>query len=269
VILCIRWRRRIKDDHLSPSVASADNREEEMLDVVARILPAASTIAIAALTIFNVGYFWRIGIHFLGVIDFNNFVYSFGLAFGLLIVLYLFLQKWVTSFSEPVSETFRRRTMHTTSIFMGIGAGVFLLGPFVVGFYGWNHSKHEYDSWHEAVRAGVVLAGYVLFWTNWSVQSFLRYQTSGVVSKIDLLTLPLALAIFWQAGRFAAEWQMIGSDTYTVATKGAEKRAIIENARLLRASSNGFIVLAGQRILFIPHSEIVQIQRSCDLDKPC
>jgi hypothetical protein len=268
VILCIRWRRRIKDASQS-SVASAANQREQMLDVVARILPAASAIAIAALTIFNVGYFWRIGIHFLGVIDFNNFVYSFGLAFGLLIVLYLFLQKWVTSFSEPVSEAFRRRTMRTTNIFMGIGGGVFLLGPFVVGFYGWHHSKHEFYSWHEALRAGVVLAGYVLFWTNWSVQSFLRYQTSGVVSKFDLLALPLALGMFLQAGRFAAEWQMIASDTYIVTTKGAEKQATIENARLLRASSNGFIVFAEQRILLIPHSAIVQIQRSCDLDKPC
>src|SRR5262249_16306285 len=148
--------------------------EDQMLDVVARILPAASAIAVAALTIFNVGYFWRIGIHFLGIIDFNNLVYSFGLAFGLLIVLYLFVQTWMISFSEPVSEKVHRRTMLTTWIFIGIGVGTWMFGPFIVEFYAWNHSKQEYESWYEALRAAVLLIGSILFFGSWSVQAFLR-----------------------------------------------------------------------------------------------
>src|SRR5262249_4219801 len=82
--------------------------DSQMLDLVARILPVASAIAVAALTIFNIGYSWRIGLHFLGIIDINNVVYSFGLAFGLLIVLFLFVQ-WVISLSYPVSDTFLKR----------------------------------------------------------------------------------------------------------------------------------------------------------------
>lgn len=240
-----------------------------MLDLVARILPVASAIAVAALTIFNIGYSWRIGLHFLGIIDINNVVYSFGLAFGLLIVLFLFVQ-WVISLSGPVSETFKQRTMCTTAIFISIGMGAVLLGPLIVDYYGWNRSKHEWESWHEALWSGVVLASNIWLGVNWSVQSFLRYKTSGIVNTTDLLVLSIAaVLIFFLAGRFAAEWQMISDATYTIAAKGiSEKGETIQNARLLRTSSAGVILLADQRILFIPHSKIVQIKRTCDLDKP-
>jgi len=45
---------------------------DQMLDIVARILPVAATIAVASLAAFNVGYFWKMGLHFLGTVDFNN-----------------------------------------------------------------------------------------------------------------------------------------------------------------------------------------------------
>src|SRR5262249_12399857 len=79
------------------------------------------------------------------------------------------------------------------------------------------------------------------------------------------------LLIFFWAGIFVAEWQMINLDTYTVATiKGAS----IENARLLRASSAGFILFADERVLFIPQSQIAQIKATPKFianpaDQPC
>jgi hypothetical protein len=36
-----------------------------MLDIVPKMLPAAAAIAVASLSMFNVGYFWKIGLHFL------------------------------------------------------------------------------------------------------------------------------------------------------------------------------------------------------------
>jgi len=45
-------------------------------------------------------------------------------------------------------------------------------------------------------------------------------------------------------------------DTYTVSTT---KGGSIVNARLLRASSAGFIVFAEERVLFIPQSQIARI----------
>jgi hypothetical protein len=44
-------------------------------------LPSASVAAVILASVFNVGYFLPIGLHFLGVMDFSNVVYSLGLAF--------------------------------------------------------------------------------------------------------------------------------------------------------------------------------------------
>jgi hypothetical protein len=218
-----------------------------MLDIVARILPVAATVAVASLAVFNVGYFWKIGLHFLGTVDFNNIVYSFGLTIGLWMVLIFIGLKWVDILSGPVSGRSTQRSMRTSTVVMWIGIAVFLLASFL----------HE-PLISNIVRAGLILAGAILCWGAWSVQSFLHYKTSGSGKAQDFVSLGLAsFVIFFQAGTFVAEWEMINDDTYTIATiKGAS----IENVRLLRASSAGFIFFAEERIVFIPQSQIAQIK---------
>src|SRR6516225_1227279 len=105
--------------------------------------------------------------------------------------------------------------------------------------------------------AGAKLVGALLAWSAWSFQASLDYKTSGVAKADDLiLVVLLPFLIFFQAGTFVAAWQMTNLDTYTV---GTTKGASIENARLLRASSAGFIVFAEERVLFIPQSQIARI----------
>jgi hypothetical protein len=144
---------------------------------------------------------------------------------------------------------------------MWIGIAVYLLASFL----------HE-PLISNIVRAGLILVGAILFWGAWSVQSFLHYKTSGSRKVQDFVFLGLAsFVIFFQAGTFVAEWETINDDTYTIATiKGAS----IENVRLLRASSVGFIFLADERILFIPQSQIAQIKATPKLipkptKRPC
>ncbi len=43
---------------------------------VVTFLPAVTIIAFLVLAIFNIGYFSKIGLHFLGVMDLTNLVYS-------------------------------------------------------------------------------------------------------------------------------------------------------------------------------------------------
>ena len=45
-------------------------------------IPLLSAIALAILTVFNVGYFSKVGLRFSGIVDLSNMVYSFALAFG-------------------------------------------------------------------------------------------------------------------------------------------------------------------------------------------
>src|ERR1043166_1120324 len=51
-------------------------------------VPLASILAVALVSIFNIGYFTRVGLHFLGVMDISNLVYPIGLVFAILLGLF-------------------------------------------------------------------------------------------------------------------------------------------------------------------------------------
>src|SRR5262249_18729081 len=139
--------------------------------------------------------------------------------------------KLVDVFSESASELSIHRSRRTSKVFMWIGVSIFFIASLI---------PERFIS--DIVGAGARLVGALVFWSAWSLQSSLDYKSSGVAKAGDLISVVLVpLLIFFWAGIFVAEWQMINLDTYTVATiKGAS----IENARLLRASSAGFILFA-------------------------
>jgi hypothetical protein len=85
-----------------------------MLDGVTKILAVASAIAVVALSFFNIGYFSKIGFHFLGIVDLNNLVYAFGLAMLALWILAVPVVIYANTFSKPMSETSIRRTTRAT-----------------------------------------------------------------------------------------------------------------------------------------------------------
>jgi len=162
-----------------------------MLDVVAKMLPAAATIAVASLSMFNVGYFWKIGsLHFLGIIDWNNIVYSFGLAFGLWMAL-AFVGAFVgltlvNIFSEPASELSVHRSRRISKIVMWIGVGIYFIA-----------SLTAERSISDTVGAGFKLVGFLLAWSAWSFQAYLDYKTSGVAKADDLIVAVLGLFLLF------------------------------------------------------------------------
>ncbi|MEA2876881.1 MAG: hypothetical protein QOF14_2077 [Hyphomicrobiales bacterium] len=56
-----------------------------MLDKLLKYWPLVTVASLAIVSVFNVGYFSVIGLHFVGVMDLTNIVYSIGLVFGLAI----------------------------------------------------------------------------------------------------------------------------------------------------------------------------------------
>jgi hypothetical protein len=42
-----------------------------MIEQTSKLIPALSLVLVAFLALFNVGYFWRFGVHFLGLIRFG------------------------------------------------------------------------------------------------------------------------------------------------------------------------------------------------------
>ena len=74
------------------SLASAESCNPRGLGVVSMFdnltkVASFATLAVLVLTaLFNVGYFYEIGFHFIGVIDISNVVYAFGLVLVLALV---------------------------------------------------------------------------------------------------------------------------------------------------------------------------------------
>src|SRR5690242_7124422 len=71
-----------------------------MLERLLKYWPIIAAAALAIVSVFNIGYFTIIGLHFIGVMDLSNIVYAIGLVFGVMIVP-------IVMFPENLIETFR------------------------------------------------------------------------------------------------------------------------------------------------------------------
>src|SRR5262245_57319689 len=90
----------------------------KMLERLTKALPLISLGAFTIFSIFNVGYFWHIGLHFIGVVDISNLVYSFGLALVALVV-----------FSQLAGLTLGKRdSLFRILVMIVIGGAVSMLG---------------------------------------------------------------------------------------------------------------------------------------------
>lgn len=58
-----------------------------MLPTILQYTTQLSLAAFALVSIFNIGYFSRIGLHFLGLVDLTNIVYSFAIVLAVLLAL--------------------------------------------------------------------------------------------------------------------------------------------------------------------------------------
>jgi hypothetical protein len=65
-----------------------------MIDFITRYISAISLAVAAALSICNIGYFWKIGLPFLGLMDLSNLVYSLGVSLTVLSIG-IFVTSWV------------------------------------------------------------------------------------------------------------------------------------------------------------------------------
>jgi hypothetical protein len=117
----------------------------------------------------------------------------------------------------------------------------------------------------DVLRVAGLLVGYIFASICVSVYAFLFYKMSSNVKASHILFVAvLACDAFFWAGVLVVELQMEVGDTYIITTKDKEHQ-LIQNARILRSSSAGFILLADKTIYFIPHSEITKIKSTAPL----
>jgi hypothetical protein len=73
---------------------------KDMLDKLAKYVPHISILSFILVAIFNIGFFYKVGIHFLGVIDINNLVYPLGFVLAVVLFASLFSISFLTDVSS-------------------------------------------------------------------------------------------------------------------------------------------------------------------------
>jgi hypothetical protein len=205
-----------------------------MIDFLTRYISTISLTIGATLSLFNIGYFWKIGLHFLGLIDFSNLVYSFGASLVALSVAGFILAS-VAHFA----------TSNAKMLFIALaGAALSTWGIF---HFSPRTLVPEYEA-NAAILVGFVLSGSAF---TAKVRSQPHY-----VNLRNLSTLAFGwFVIAFQAGVWQASAELSDRFKYTVSTKSG----VIDNVRILRASSSGFLLASEGKIIFIPQAEIKDV----------
>jgi uncharacterized YccA/Bax inhibitor family protein len=218
-----------------------------MLKKISKLIPAISLLVVAILSLFNVGYFWRFGVHYLGVVDLSNLIYSFGLALVAISLLSFFVPAIVHHFSKGSSAQAALGVLRVNAVLLSFAAFVGWLVLFNPG--------HIFDS--HVASDGVMLASICIGLVVLSSKAWIRYKHLGseTPAQISFIAV-LAMIGVIGAGLFAGDLAAIGRETYSIVTK----QQTIENARIIRSSSSGFVLLVDGKAMFVPQSEIITVK---------
>ncbi|MCA6121208.1 hypothetical protein J6500_04710 [Bradyrhizobium sp. WSM 1704] len=216
-----------------------------MLENISKYWALLTVAAFAVVSVFNIGYFYIIGLHFIGVMDLTNVIYSVGLVLGFLLP---------PLFALPVGaiEDFRKAAKQPDALsryFKPIKwASWAVIAFFCVALFFTHNFLSTMTLFSITFGAAAVFG---------SLVAYIAWQ-SGASRSWVVLAGPLsasALAIFWIGGNIADHEARFSKTTYRITTKDAE----YSEARLVRSSSTGFIVSHDKRFMFVPSGEVKSI----------
>jgi len=191
-----------------------------MLDNVSKHWPIFTAIAITIVSLFNIGFFLPIGVHFIGTMDVTNVIYSFGLVFGFIAVL-----------GPIIAQNLEKPFDWLGTLRKDRGAGVKALGVILIlsGLFGMIAGSYF----------GVELA-YFVVWAGvfTSIMLAAEYHvfiTSGSVSVGRTILAFWGLMLFLVLlGAWVCSLQLNSFQTFDVTTKNG----VFTNARIIRSSSS-------------------------------
>jgi hypothetical protein len=215
------------------------------LENIQKYLTTLTLVAVFFVAVFNIGYFYAIGYHFIGVMDLSNVVYSIGLVFFALAFL-AFVSTQISIFD--FSRVARSEKIYNGMIIIGIIA-VMLFG-LVIYFY------------HQSDEVGLLLSfSYLFFFTLMlGILIIFRRARTGVW----LIPFIMAFSFCFTASTFVfgtltARYQAYEvSSFYDVVTKSGA----FTNVRIVRASSSGFLITHEHIILFVPSGEVRYVRQA-------
>jgi hypothetical protein len=209
-----------------------------MLDFLSRYATAVSVIVAVALSIFNIGYYWNIGIHFIGLADLTNLVYSAALSIAVLCM-------W-----GAITAFIIRREFSPAGLLIGI------IGSVMVATWGvWNVQPRSIEP--QLAENLITLIGFAMGGAYFLAFMRQRRKASGVWDYKDLIVFSASLFVtIFQAGVCAAAVERLDRVTYTVNTKAG----VFDKARVLRSGSSGFLLAIDGQVMFVPQGEIRSVK---------
>lgn len=217
-----------------------------MLGRIAGILPVASLVAVLAVAIFNFGYFWYIGLHFIGLIDLSNLAYSLGLALSTILLVGQVGYTMFMIFDQPWTREREKKFYRRSNTLLIIG-GVFVVVAFAA------------EAFHVLPTLAIAMPGFFgfLLCSIGLVLGMMVRQKKDQPQKPENFGLLcfVIVGLIFTAGMVACDLEISEKTTYQVTTKNE----VIENVHILRSSSSGFVILANDKVNFIPQGEVKRI----------
>lgn len=221
-------------------------------------IPALSVLSVALLTLFNVGYFSKIGIHLLGLVDVSNLVYSFGLAWGLVSIVFIFVNgdtaKWIRDLAQE--DGFIRFLLKGWKYF---ALPLLIVSPLLQALprHPWVPTLvHKEAFWPITLFIAVLWLSAIVYVRHLKDQDVFGIEIAGVALLSSFL-------IFF-SGRAQAEFELTSSDRnlYTLTMKETDKTPAksLKDVRVVRSSSSGFIVAIEDHVSFVPKDEVSWVQ---------
>jgi lysylphosphatidylglycerol synthetase-like protein (DUF2156 family) len=227
--------------------------EIAVLDKLLKYWPLFTVAALAVVSVFNVGYFSIVGLHFIGVMDLSNIVYSVGLVMGLIIApLIAFpdnLGDGLREFAAKPDAVMRMNRI--MRVIVGLLTIFFMIGLFV----------HQPYISIIGLFALTFLIGYIAV----AVYSYVWWLHAKSLPARAVFSLAVfgTFTTLWVGAAVAYHEAFGATALYNVTTKDT----IFENVRLARSSSSGFIVARDKKIIYIPSGEIKSITLVEPVDK--
>jgi hypothetical protein len=212
-----------------------------MLDTVTKIFSIVTLAVLYLMALFNIGYFYVVGFHFIGVTDISNIVYSFGLVF-LFAILFVFFGIFIWMLLGAIAQQWPRLPRRVQVACAVIAICILLAGLVLL---------LRLDTKDVSAATLGIGGGFIVIFVSLVLHR--EWKSKGAVEPLPLALAAVLASIAGVIGGIAIAEQQIASDAnYEVLTKSG----VLSGVKILRSSSNGFIVYQDSRILFVPSGEV-------------
>ncbi|RXG85646.1 hypothetical protein [Bradyrhizobium zhanjiangense] len=214
-----------------------------MLENVTKYWPFITLCALAVVSVFNMGYFTLIGYHFIGVMDLSNVVYPVGLVLCLAIPALAFFPLDLVEQVRQAAKQPDAMTKFTRlgKVILGLVMVFFAVGLFIT------------DRFLSVMTLFAICFSFATLMGTIGAYILWQHKKSWTV-----LGTPIGAALLttlWIGATFAQHETLYSKQIYRFQTKDTEYL----EARIVRASSSGFIISHDKKYIFVPSGEVKQI----------